>query len=118
MFDMRMWGVNPKLLCRQHLLGEHNEIHKHRHNFVKKHSIAKRISPVVQIEPENMKKRHDELVEEMIARGYNHNSPYEQPDLSHLTSEERYAKIEIGISIADLRNRCPECTKRITSKYL
>jgi len=22
-----MWGVNPKLLCKKHLLGEHGEIH-------------------------------------------------------------------------------------------
>jgi len=110
-----MWGINPKLLCRQHLLGEHNEIHKHRHNFVKKHSIAKRISPIVQIEPENMKKRHEQLVEEMICRGYHHNSPYEQPDISYLKSEERYANIDIYISISNLLNRCPECEKRITS---
>jgi len=113
-----MWGINPKLLCRNHLLGEHNEIHKHRHNFVKKHSIAKRISPVVQIEPENMKARHDALVEEMIARGYNHNSPYEQPDLSHLKSEERFAKINLSISVGDLKARCSECSSRITSKYI
>lgn len=110
---MRMWGVNPKLLCRNHLLGEHNEIHKHRHNFVKKHRITKRIKPVVQIEPENMKKRHDELAEEMISRGYKHQSPYEQPDLSHLTNEERYAKIDLNISINDLVQRCVECEKRI-----
>jgi len=40
---MRMWMVEPKLLCKKHLLGEHNEIHKHRHNFVKKHSVKGRI---------------------------------------------------------------------------
>lgn len=91
-------------------------ISKHRHNFVKKHSITKRISPVVQIEPENMKARHDALVAEMIERGYNHNSPYEQPDLSYLKPEERFAKINVGISIADLRNWCPKCTERIISK--
>ena len=108
-----MWGIDPKLLCRNHLLGEHNEIHKHRHNFVKKHSIAKRIIPVVQIEPENMKKRHDELAEEMTNRGYKHKSPYEQPDLSHLKLNERYAKIDINISISDLIKRCTECEKRI-----
>jgi hypothetical protein len=111
---MRMWGVNPELLCRQHLLGEHNEIHKHRHNFVKRHSIAKRISPIVQIEPENMKKRHDQLVAEMIRRGYNHNSPYEQPDLSHLIPQERFALINMNISISDLMERCPECTKKLS----
>jgi hypothetical protein len=110
---MRMWGINPKFLCRKHLLGEHNEIHKHRHNFVKKHRITKRISPIVQIEPENMKKRHDELAKEMIDRGYNHKSPYAQPDLSHLIDNERYAKIDVNISIRDLIQRCPECEKRI-----
>jgi hypothetical protein len=114
---MRMWGINPKLLCRNHLLGEHNEIHKHRHNFVKMHSIAKRITPIVQIEPENMKVRHDALVEEMISRGYMHNSPYEQPDLSHLKPEERFAKINPNISVSDLKSRCTECASRITSKY-
>jgi hypothetical protein len=114
---MRMWGINPKCLCRKHLLGEHNEIHKHRHNFVKHHSIKNRISPIVQIEPENMKKRHDELVEEMINRGYNHQSPYDQPDLTHLKDEERYAKISIGVSISDLKSRCTECAEKITSKY-
>ena len=110
---MRMWGISPKLLCRNHLLGEHNEIHKHKHNFVKKHSISKRIKPIVQIEPENMKKRHDELAQEMINRGYSHKSPYEQPDLSHLKDDERYANINIDNSIKDLTQRCPDCSKRI-----
>lgn len=110
---MRMWGVKPEYLCRKHLLGEHNEIHKHRHNFVKQHKITKRITPVVQIEPENMKKRHDELAAEMSKRGYNHKSPYEQPDLSHLSDSERYAKININNSITDLLNRCNECAKNI-----
>lgn len=49
----------------------------------------------------------------MLKRGYNHNSPYEQPDISYLKSEERYAKIDKNISINDLINRCPECTKNL-----
>ena len=108
-----MWGINPELLCKKHLLGEHGEIHKHRHNFVKQHKITKRITPVVQIEPESMEKRHNELAEEMTRRGYNHNSPYELPDLSYLKDFERYAKIDIQNSINDLSNRCPECAKKI-----
>jgi hypothetical protein len=115
---MRMWMINPRLLCAKHLLGEHGEIHKHRHNFVKQHRITKRISPVVQIEPESMEKRHNALVEEMIARGFNHNSPYTQPDLSYLKNEERFAKADLSTSVTDLKNRCPECASRITSKYL
>jgi len=104
-----MWMINPKYLCRQHLLGEHNEIHKHRHNFVKKHSIKGRIKPKVLIEPSSMKIRHDLLVKEMIKRGYNHRSPYELPNLLHLSKEERNAKVDIKQSIQDLKIRCGNC---------
>lgn len=113
---MRMWMIDPKLLCNKHLLGEHGEIHKHRHNFVKQHSIAKRISPVVQIEPNAMETRHNILADEMLCRGMNHQSPFEQPDLSYLKNEERYAKADLSISISDLKSRCPECANRIMSK--
>ena len=105
---MRMWMINPKLLCRKHLLGEHGEIHKHRHNFVKHHSIKGRIEPIVQIEPESMESRHDELVKEMLARGYNHNSPYVLPDLSYLLEKHRKAKVNLDESIEQLK-RCSEC---------
>ena len=115
---MRMWMINPTLLCSKHLLGEHGEIHKHRHNFEKKHKITKRISPVVQIEPESMEKRHNALAEEMLARKFNHKSPYTQPDLSYLKNEERFAKANLGVSVMDLKSRCPECANRITSKHI
>lgn len=110
---MRMWGINPKLLCKKHLLGEHGEIHKHRHNFIKQHSIAKRIAPVVQIAPEQMQKRHNELADEMLRRGYNHQSPYEQPDLSYLKSYERHAEIDTNVSILDLVIRCKDCADNL-----
>jgi hypothetical protein len=110
---MRMWMVDPKLLCRKHLLGEHGEIHKHRHNFVKKHRIDGRLHPVVQIEPKSMERRHDDLASDMIRRSFNHNSPYSLPDISHVI--EKYGDIEVDInkSLEDLRNRCPECSSRI-----
>ena len=110
---MRMWMVDPKLLCTKHLLGEHGEIHKHRHNFVKQHRITKRVSPVVQIEPMQMEARHNELAAELIRRKYNHNSPFEQPDISYLNDGERLAKVDINNSLMDLINRCPECANRI-----
>lgn len=110
---MRMWMVDPENLCNKHLLGEHGEIHKHRHNFVKQHSIAKRISPVVQIEPSAMETRHDVLAKEMIRRKMNHQSPFEQPDLTYLPIVERYAVVDVENSLHDLTNRCLECAKRI-----
>lgn len=105
--------IDPQLLCDTHLLGEHGEIHKHRHNFVKHYRITGRIKPVVQIEPASMKIRHDELATEMIRRGMNHKSDYEQPDISYLNSDEANAKVDTQVSIKDLVNRCPKCKKRI-----
>ena len=84
---MRMWMIDPRLLCNKHLLGEHFEIHLHRHNFVKGHSIRGRTFPVVQIEPISMQKRHDALAKEMLKRNMNHKSPYIQPDL-YILSEK------------------------------
>jgi len=111
---MRMWMVDPKLMCRKHLLGEHNEIHKHRHNFVKGHSISGRISPVVQIEPKSMLLRHDALVDEMKCRGYNHQSPYEMPDLSKYDIMD--IKVDISESLKELKKRCDECYDKISSR--
>jgi hypothetical protein len=105
---MRMWMIDPKLLCRKHLLGEHSEIHKHKHNFEKKHSIAKRIE-FGQIEPKSMKVRHDQLVEEMIRRGYNHKSDYSMPDISYLNDYQMNFQVDINKSKDDLYNRCEEC---------
>jgi len=105
---MRTWMVNPKLMCKKHIVGEHGEIHKHRHNFEKGHSITGRIYPVVQIEPKAMKARHDEL-----AKYLNHKSPYEQPDISYLPDDEQNAKVDIEVSLKELCRRCPDCRKKI-----
>ena len=109
---MRMWMIDPSTLCRKHLLGEHGEIHKHKHNFEKHHSIHGRIYPIVLIEPENMKKRHDVLAQEMLTRGYNHQSPYEQPDISYLPDDYRYAKVDLDYNFRDLYTRCIDCKNR------
>jgi hypothetical protein len=100
-----MWQVPTWILCKKHLLGEHGEIHKHRHNFIKKHSMKGRMG---QIEPKSMKSRHDELVEEMLKRGYNHNSPYEQPDISYLPDMTVNRKESLKL----LLTRCKDCRDR------
>jgi hypothetical protein len=85
-----MWMIHPIWLCNQHLVGEHGEIHKFRHNFVKQHSMTNRRGQIV---PFLMEVRHDELVKEMCSRGMNHNSPYQQPDLSYLNNNDKYGTV-------------------------
>jgi len=107
-----MWCLPPIIYCINHLLGCHGEIHKHRHVFVKKYSIKGRIYPVVQIEPLSMKIEHDLIAQEMLNRGYKHNSPYELPDLSGYGIEEINAKVDREASLNDLLNRCEKCRLR------
>ena len=106
---MRMWNIDPKLMCNQHLLGEHGEIHKHRHNFEKKHNMNGRMAYPSQIDPHCMERRHDEIASEMLKRGMNHKSPYSQPDTSYLPE----AKMDIEYNIIDLYCRCHDCAARI-----
>ena len=118
---MRMWMVNPKCLCMKHLLGEHGEIHKHRHNFVKRHSITGRITTNA-CEPLSMQTRHDELEKEIQFRAIQNGrtpktSPYSLPDLSHLPDNEKYYKVNIKESLELLNQRCVECSKRIILVY-
>jgi len=105
---MHMWMIDPRLMCRQHLLGEHSEIHKHRHVFVRGYRIEGRRG---QIEPAAMQARHDTLAAEMLRRGYRHQSPFVQPDLSHydLTG----FTVDREAAAAELARRCPRCRERM-----
>lgn len=111
---MRMWMVNTRWLCKKHLLGEHGELHKHRWTFEKKHRKDKYIANNC-IEPMSMETRHTELVAEMELRGYNHNSPFSQPDVSYLPKEHNEYQVDRQAALDDLISRCPECRKRYTA---
>jgi len=74
---MRVWDVDPKILCRNHLLGEHREIHAIWSVIVNGRSGYAR-------HPETLRwvgrlralhNRHRRVVAEMEKRGYNHASP-------------------------------------------
>lgn len=76
---MRVWDIHPKHLCRKHLLGEHRELHG-LWNILTKHKGRGGYSH----HPETIRwvgkqralyMRHEQLVKEMIRRGYKHFSP-------------------------------------------
>jgi hypothetical protein len=101
----RMWMVNPKTMCRNHLLGEHKELHQlvgtillGRMNVV--HGHAKK----GQVQCRSIQSRHIELVLEMLSRGYNHQSPL--PEFDFLDVGE----IDLEESDKELRRRCNKCS--------
>jgi hypothetical protein len=77
---MRIWDLEPKRLCRNHLLGEHRELHaiwsvltKNRKGY-SKHPETLRWKGRLKA----LYLRHEELVGELGRRGYNHHSPLDK----------------------------------------
>lgn len=77
---MRIWDVDPEILCRQHLLGEHRELHalwviltQNKKGYLS-HPETKRWKGKLNA----LYNRHEILVNEMKKRGYKHKSPLEK----------------------------------------
>lgn len=77
---MRIWDVSPSTLCRQHLLGEHRELHGLWNILVLGKTGYSR-------HPETLRwvgklaalyARHEALVTEMTRRGYKHATPLDK----------------------------------------
>ena len=105
----RMWMVDPKIMCRQHLLGEHFETHVIATNIKKGRGIAGFIKNNA-IEPQSVEKRHNELAAEMERRGMKHRSP-----LNFSTEIYPDFKIDRDVSLKLLLGRCPRCAERMLS---
>jgi hypothetical protein len=77
---MRIWDISPNRLCRNHLLGEHRELHAI-------WSILTKGKKGYSKHPETLRwkgklkalyMRHEKLVREMAARDYSHKSPLDK----------------------------------------
>jgi len=108
---MRMWLVDPTIMCRKHLLGEHLELHMFIGILRKRVSIKGYIQHDL-LEPSSIFIRHIELVAEMFARGYKHNSPITDDMsqlLEYLSEEEREHRIDRESSYTRLLTSCYIC---------
>lgn len=79
---MRIWDIDPKYLCRKHLLGEHRELHA-LWNILTKHKGKGGYSQ----HPETLRwvgktkalyLRHEKLVKEFARRNYKHFTPLDK----------------------------------------
>lgn len=111
-----MWMISPELMCTQHILGEHRELHalkgsiertKPKYDNHEKH--RKNLTTLAEdalIELESLKERHEELVKHID----NHNSPIgEIPTLEYLPKKVRKAKVDKEKSKLDLIDRPEAC---------
>ncbi len=77
---MRIWDLEPALLCRSHLLGEHRELHglwnilTQNKSGYRKHPETRRWEGKLAA----LHARHEALVREMTRRGYQHRSPLDR----------------------------------------
>jgi len=108
---MRMWNVNPKFLCLNHLLGEHLECHMFLGCLEKGTSVQGYLDNGL-LEIHHVRKRHDELASEMKSRGMNHNSPINETQFDCRIE----GCIDCNENIQELKRRCPKCRERI-EKY-
>ena len=109
---MRMWMCDPKILCQKHLCGEHVELHM----FIGHLNLKRNINGFIEnnlLEPLSIISRHDELMKEMLERGYKHKSPIKEFDLSYLSEEYINHKIDKVSALKELISRCPECGEKL-----
>jgi hypothetical protein len=74
---MRIWDIEPDLLCRAHLLGEHRELHG-LWNILTQGLRGYRAHPETRRWEGKLLalyRRHEALVRELERRGYRHGSP-------------------------------------------
>jgi queuosine biosynthesis protein QueD len=119
-----MWMCNPKILCRKHLLGEHTECHMFLGTLKRKINIDGYIENDL-FEPLSLKTRHQALADEIINRGYNHDSKLEFEEMtifSYLPNHYINHKINKEVSLSKLLGRCKTCyynyLKLVTENYM
>lgn len=102
-----MWCLDSSLLCRAHLIAEHGEIHSVA--TVLKNRTRKGLGWICNLLLHDylggdLKVRHDELVHEMLKRGYKHLTP--MPDRMIFGG-----KVDVRRSKRDLMARCEACKR-------
>jgi Pyrimidine dimer DNA glycosylase len=105
--------VDPTLMCRQHLLGEHVECHMFRGSILKGKSLRGFLETGL-LDSRQLAHRHDELAEEMGLRGYRHASPLP----SDFNVDAAVGDVNLATSMQELASRCPSCRQLQSQRSL
>ena len=89
---MRIWDLAPERLCRQHLLGEHRELHalwviltRGKKGFARHPETARWRGKL-----QALYRRHEALAAEMARRGYRHHTPLPENEATGSAVQEDY----------------------------
>jgi hypothetical protein len=107
---MRIWDIKPDVLCRQHLLGEHRELHAI-WSIITNNKKGYSKHPEILRWREKLKAlylRHGKIVLEMKKRGYNHNSSLDYKLASGIDKQTVYID-SINEQIKILNNKKCNC---------
>ena len=99
-----MWMVDPSVMCRQHLLGEHVECHMFRGSLLKGRSLQG-FSEAGLLDSRRLARRHHDLVAEMTRRGYGHASPLPE-DFDEMGA---MSDVDPVAAARELASRCDMC---------
>ena len=99
--------VDPEIMCRAHLLGEHAEIHMFIGTIKRGNSVKGYLEKGL-LEIHNLYERHDELVREMKNRNYKHDSPIGEK----WRQTRKLGSIDKEKNLKQLINRCSRCRER------
>lgn len=106
---MRMWMIDPRLMCDRHLLVEHRGLHTLRHSFVQRHKTSNLILSGY-VDHTKLKERHDILALEILSRGLKHDSKFDMPKIAYV---KEVPCVCIEKNLRDLSSLCAECALRI-----
>jgi hypothetical protein len=93
---VRIWCVPVSELDRQHLLGEHAELHCNVGALLGKYKAYRNHPQTLRFKGrlDQLYFRHQEQIREMLKRGYKHNSPLPEGNQQYkCTEEERVGNI-------------------------
>jgi hypothetical protein len=111
-----MWMINPRVMCDQHLLGEHVECHMLVGAINKGKSVQGYILGGL-VEIDNVRSRHNELAAEMERRHMNHKSPLPDIEEMRFYLYKSLGEVNREQSLIQLLIRCPECRRRAGNEY-
>lgn len=119
---MRMWMLPPTMLCRRHLLGEHNELHMLAGSLLRGRRLDGFLAKHL-LEPSALRERHEALAAEITARGYRHVSPLPPFEQALLRYPEKiravldHTRVDREQARRDLAARCPLCAHKLEQAF-